>query len=139
MFKTYEELIKDTEFTTRVFDRIGRLFPNLSNWQAYNNNIENMPLSMEDKERLDEIHSIIREMFEAEGCTMQLSTKQVNNLINTYGSVKEQLSGLSEEQLEMASAGADTMKKLMGTADGRVLINDLAKDMEKLNNLTQNY
>ena len=53
MFKTYEELIRDTDFTQRVFNRIGKIFPNLSNWEAYNNNIENMPLSMEDKEKLD--------------------------------------------------------------------------------------
>lgn len=135
MFKTYEELIRDTDFTQRVFNRIGKIFPNLSNWEAYNNNIENMPLSMEDKEKLDEISSIVREMFEAEGCS-HLTTKQVNNLLNTFGAVEDQLKNLSDEQLEAAAAGANALKNIMKKPGGATLVNNLAKDMEQLNNLS---
>ena len=135
MFKTYEELIRDTDFTQRVFNRIGRIFPNLSNWEAYNNNIENMPLSMEDKERLDEISSIVREMFEAEGCS-NLTTKQVNNLLNTFGAVEDQLKNLSDDQLEAAAAGAKTLQGIMNQPGGARLVNNLANDMQKLNELT---
>jgi len=138
MFKTYEELIRDTDFTQRVFNRIGRIFPNLSNWEAYNNNIENMPLSMEDKERLDEISSIVREMFEAEGCS-NLTTKQVNNLLNTFGAVENQLKNLSDEQLEAAAAGADVMKRIMQKPGGTEVVNNLARDMEKFNSLSMNW
>jgi coproporphyrinogen III oxidase-like Fe-S oxidoreductase len=136
MSKTYEELIRNTDFTQRVFNRIGNLFPVLEHWSEYNNNIENMPLSIEDKERLDEINSIVREMFAAEGCSENLTTKQINNLLNTFGSVEDQLKGLSDEQLATAAAGANVMKKLMGNEHGRAVLRDLSNDMSRLQKLT---
>ena len=137
MLKTYEELIRDTNFTQRVFNRIGRIFPNLANWEAYNNDIENMPLSMEDKERLDEISSIVREMFEAEGC-YDLTTKQVNNLLNTFGAVEDQLKNLSDRELEQAAAGAQVLGKIMNQPGGADAINDLTRGMNKIQKISEN-
>ena len=136
MLRTYEELIRDTEFTQRVFNRIGRIFPNLSNWEAYNNDIDNMPLSMEDKERLDEISSIVREMFEAEGC-YDLTTKQVNNLLNTFGAVEDQLKNLSDSELEQAAAGARVLGNIMKQPGGAKAINDLTRGMNEIQKLNE--
>ena len=64
-----------------------------------------------------------------------LSTKQINNLLNTFGSVEDQLKGLSDEQLATAAAGADVMRKLMEKEGGPEVLQKLSKDMSQLQKL----
>ena len=110
MTKTYDELLKDTNFMEMIFTEISKLDSIINKLSAYNCAIADMPLSVKEKEQLDQLDMTLRNMFKLAGCEENLPVSTLQNLIDLYSDVYSNIKDLNDEQIQQVAAGADLAK-----------------------------
>ena len=112
MARTYDELLKDTNFMEMIFTEISKLDHIVDKLSMYDVAIADMPLSVEEKEKLDQLDLTLRNMFKLAGCEENLPVSTLQNLIDLYSDVYSSVSDLNDEQVEQVAAGAQELKRL---------------------------
>ncbi len=108
MTRTYEELLKDTDFMEKVFAEIGKLEGIISKNEGLS--IADMNLSVADKSLVDAVDLTVRNMFKMAGCEENLSISTLQDLVDLYGEVYDNVKYLDDEQIDQVAAGLDAFK-----------------------------
>ena len=108
MARTYEELLKDTDFMEKVFAEIGKLEGIISKSEGLS--IAEMNLSVADKALVDAVDLTVRNMFKMAGCEENLSICSLQNLIDLYGEVYDNVKYLDDDQIDQVAAGLNAFK-----------------------------
>ena len=69
-----------------------------------------MPLSVEEKEQLDQLDITLRNMFKLDGCEENLPVSTLQSLIDLYSDVYSNIQDLNDEQIQQVAAGANMLK-----------------------------
>ena len=112
MARTYDELLKDTNFMEMIFTEISKLDDIVNKLSMYDGAIADMPLSVDEKEKLDQLDMTLRNMFKLAGCEENLPVSTLQSLIDLYSDVYSSVSNLDDAQIERVAAGANELKRM---------------------------
>lgn len=108
MARTYDELLKDTEFMEKVFVEIGKLEDIIKRNEGLS--VVDMNLSVGEKALVDSVDFAVRSMFRMAGCDENLPMSALQDLIDLYGEVYDNVKDLDDSQIEQVAAGLEAFK-----------------------------